>query len=368
MRGQPPSQVAFSAFTSIEQMVEHVLPADHPLRVIRRFTDDVLKAMNAEIDVLYSPVGRPSVPPELLLRAMLWQALFSIRSERLLIEVLQFDMRCRWFVGLPLDVPVWDASTFSANRDVLRLELLSEAFFRKTVEFLRVKGLVSDQHLSVDASLIEAWASHKAVAEKDKNDDGGPPPSSSRKDRNGWVNFKGKGRSNKTHRNLTDPDARLAHKNGTSEWSHMLTVAMENKNGFAVAAWIGPAMSTAAEQESALILMDQLIRDGHKPETAGGDRGFSDDWFIMEMLTRGIMPHVAPRADRPNGLANLLVCLDGFKLSQKTRMFIETIFAYVKTVAGFHQTKQRGHLRVQGAAYNALSANNLRRLAGLAAN
>lgn len=365
MRGQQPAQSSFAAFYSMEQMVESLLPKDHPIRVIRSFTDEVLRSMERDIAVLYSPVGRPSVAPELLLRAMLWQALFSIRSERMLVEILQFDMRARWFVGLPQDVAVWDASTFSANRDVMRLELLSEAFFRKTVEFLRAKGLVSDQHLSVDASLIEAWASHKAVVEKNKLDGDGKPPAPPKGGRNGWVDFKGKGRSNKTHTNTSDFDSRLAHKNGTSEWCHMLSVAMENRNGFAVGAWVGPAMSTAAEKSAAIHLVDQLIAEGHRPETVGGDKAYSGDDFVMAMLNRNITPHVP--AYRPNDLANLLVESEGFKISQKCRMFIETIFGYVKCIAGFRQTTQRGHLRVQGTAYNVLSANNLRRFAGLCA-
>lgn len=364
MRGREPTQSAFAAFFSMEQMVEAALPKDHPLRVIRAFTVEVLRAMDADIECLYSPVGRPSIAPELLLRAMLWQALFSIRSERMLMEVLQFDTRARWFVGLPQDVPVWDASTFSANRDVMRLELLSEAFFLKMVDFLRAKGLVSDEHLSVDGSLIEAWASHKSVVEKSKLDKDGKPPPAPKGGRNAWADFKGKGRSNKTHVNTSDEDSRLAHKAGSSEWGHTLNVAMENRNGFAVRAIIGPAMSTAAERAAAIKLIDQLIASGHKPSTVGADKGYSDDDFVLAMLKREVMPHVAP--NRRNDLANLLVEEDGFKISQRIRMFIETIFGYIKTVGLFRQTKQRGHIRVQGTAYIVLSANNLRRYAGLA--
>lgn len=368
MRGQPPQQTSITTFVSIEQMVEAVLPKDHPLRVIRSFTDDILRAMSADIDTLYSSRGRPSIAPELLLRAMLWQALFSVRSERLLMDVLQFDVRCRWFVGLPLDHNAWDSSTFSFNRQQLRLELMAEAFFLQMVKFLRDRGLVSSEHLSVDASLIEAWASHKSAVEKSKLDDDGKPPPAPPGGRNGWTSFKGKGRSNKTHVSTSDPDARLAHKNGSSEWCHMLSVAMENRHGFAVNARVVPAMSTAAEKDAALKMVDQLIAQGHTPKTVGGDRAYGDgDDFVMALLERGIAPHVPPRADRPNALANLLVDLDGFKVSQKARMFIETIFGWAKSVGGFRQTRTRGQLHVQGSAYLVLSANNLRRYAGLMA-
>lgn len=363
MRGEASNQMGFSSFVSTEQMVERTLSPDHPLRAILKFTNEILAALDRDFDALYAKTGRHSIPPERLLKAMLWQALFSIRSERQLMEVLQFDIRCRWFVGLPLDQKAWDHSTFSANRDKLRLELLAEGFFRKQVEFLRARGFVSDEHLSVDGSVIEAWASHKSMVEKGKDDDGPPRPGG----KNPWTDFSGHKRSNKTHESKTDGDARLARKNGTSVVGHLLSVMMENRNGFAVCGQVVPAMSTAAEQRVALTQLDELKRLGWNIKTLGADRGYADDKFIIGVLKRGVEPHVAARDDQSNGLAHLLKEYAGYKLSMKSRMFIETIFGWAKTIGGGAQPKLRGHVRIHGFVSLMLAACNLRRMAGLTA-
>lgn len=334
---------------------------DHPLRVILKFTNEILAAMDDEFDRAYAATGRNSIPPEYLLKALLWQMLFSIRSERQLMEVLQYDLRCRWFVGLPIEQQAWDHSTFSANRETMRLELLAEGFFRKQVEFLRAQGYVSDEHLSVDATILEAWASQKSVTEKDKDDDGKPGPGS----RNSWKDFKGHKRSNKTHASKTDRDARIARKNGTSVIGHMLSVVMENRTGFAVSGQVVPALSTAAEQRVAYVQLQELLRRGWKIKTVGADRGYADDDFILKLLNLGLEPHVAARTDLPNSLSNLLNEFAGYAISMKCRMFIETIFGWTKTIAGAFQPKFRGHIRVDGMASLMLAACNLRRFAGL---
>lgn len=362
MRGSSSKQTGFSTFISTEQMVEKTLSVDHPLRVILKFTNEILAAMDRDFDALYAKTGRRSIPPEYMLKALLWQALFSIRSERQLMEVLQFDIRCRWFVGLPLDQPVWDHSTFSANRDRLRLELLAEGFFRKQVEFLRERGLVSDEHLSVDGTILEAWASQKSMVEKGKDNDGPPSPGA----KNPWKDFKGGKRSNKTHKSSTDGDARLARKNGTAVVGHLLSVLMDNRNGFAISGQVVPAMSTAAEQRVALVQLDELRRLGINVKTIGADRGYADDKFIIEVLKRGIEPHIAARDDHKNGLAHLLKEFSGYAISMKCRMFIETIFGWAKTIGGGAQPKLRGHVRLHGFTCLLLAACNMRRFAGLA--
>ncbi len=337
------------------------MPSDHPLRVILKFTNEILAAMDDEFERAYAKTGRNSIPPEYLLKALLWQMLFSIRSERQLMEVLQYDLRCRWFVGLPVDQKAWDHSTFTANRELLRLEILAESFFRKQVEFLRARGLVSDEHLSVDGTILEAWASQKSMVEKGKDDDGKPGPGG----RNPWKDFKGRKRSNKTHASTTDKDARIARKNGTSVIGHLLSVVMENRNGFAVSGQMAPAMATAAEQRVALVQVEELKRQGWPILTLGADRGFADDEFIVKLLNLGVEPHIAAREDLPNSLSNLLKDFPGYKVSMKCRMFIETIFGWLKTIAGAFQPKYRGHVRLDGITSLMLAACNLRRFAGL---
>src|SRR5438552_6044012 len=191
MRGNEPKQSTMTTFVSMEQMVEHTLAKDQPLRVVKAFADAVLKEMDRDMDAMYAPTGRPSIAPELLLRALLWQALFSVRSETQLMEQIQFNTLARWFVGLPQDIAAWDHSTISANRKNLGLELLAEQFFLKQLEFLDAKGLLSTEHLSVDGTLLKAWASQKSVVPKSSLDDDGNPPPPPPGGRNDWVDFKG---------------------------------------------------------------------------------------------------------------------------------------------------------------------------------
>lgn len=362
MRGRPSKQTSFSAMISFEQAVEASLHEKHPLRLIRKHTDNILHELSPEFDRLYAKTGRRSIPPELLLRALLWQMLFSVRSERLLMEVLQFDMRCRWFVGLPPDQDAWDHSTFTANRKSMRLDLMAEAFFKKQVEYLRRNDLVSNEHFTVDGTLLQAWASHKSMVEKSKLDEDGNPPPPPGGGRNAPSDFKGEKRNNETHVSATDRDARIARKNGTSTIAHMLSVMMENRNGFAVSAMITKAMSTAAERRTALVQVQQMKREGWDIKTLGADKGYSENDFVEALLELNVEPHLAARPDRPKALANQLHVFPDYKISQRIRMFVETIFGYMKTVADIRQVKLRGHIRVQGLAYMALFACNIQRL------
>lgn len=348
-------------------LVEKRLPSDHPLRRIKAYADQVLASMSDHFDRLYASRGRLSVPPEAMLKALLWQAMFSVRSERQLEECLRFDLRCRWFVGLTLDQDAWDHSTFSKARDTFLLEELAIAFFEKHVEFLRASGLVSSDHLSVDGSLLKAWASHKSLVSKEDLDDDGKPPPPPPGGRNAWHDFKGTSRSNKTHVSASDPDARLASKGTGATLSHELNVLSENRNNFAVEFTVAPPSGTS-ERECAAALVALVSSRGFLPKTVGADRKYAEgDELVIALQRMGVTPHFAVRDDRPNALARLFHDDDGYPISIRCRMRIEEIFAYLKTVAHMFQVKVRGTLRVLGVAAIALLAYNLTRHASVVA-
>lgn len=365
MRGRDKKQTVMFSAATIETLVEKRLPSDHPLRKIRAKTDEVLRDLSPEFDKLYSKRGRPSIAPERLLRALLWMALFSVRSERQLEDVLRFDLRCRWFVGLGLDEEPWDHSTFSKARDSVLLEALAELFFNRHLEFLREAGLLSSEHLSVDGTLLAAWASHKSILKRsDLDKNGKPPPSPG--GRNGWVDFKGEKRSNETHVSATDPEARLASKGVGAKLSHELHIITENRNNFAVAMDVTPPTGTS-ERETALRLVEGEIAEGRKPETLGADRKYSDgDDLVNALAEKGVVPHFAVRDDRPNAAARAFHDEVGFPVSIRKRMRIEEVFGYAKTVAGLARVKVRGVFRVWGVALIALAAYNLTHEAHLA--
>jgi len=350
---------------SIERLVEQRLAPDHPLRRIRAFTDEVLASMSDDLDRAYSDRGRMSVPPECMLKALLWQALYTVRSERQLEEVLRFDLRARWFVGLPLDQDAWDHSTFSKARDNFILTEFAVLFFERHVEMLRREGFVSDEHLSVDGSLLAAWASHKSLVSKDDLDDEGKPPSPPPGGRNSWVDFKGQKRSNATHVSATDPEAKLASKGVGAKLSHELNVVMENRNGLTIDFTIAAPTGTS-EREQAHMMMTTLVAKGLAPKTLGADRKYSDgDDLVLQCSAMGITPHFAVRDDRPNALARLCHDDPGYPISIRCRMRIEEIFGFVKTVTNLAKLKVRGQLRIWGVVAVALSALNLTRHAKL---
>jgi len=367
MRGREDKQRSMFVVGDLYSLVEKRIPADDPLRRIKQFADRVLASLSDEFERLYASTGRDSIAPELLLRALLWQAMFSIRSERQLEATLQFDLRCRWFVGLPLGDDAWDHSTFSKARDSFLLQELSHRFFERQVEFLRAEDLLSSEHLSVDGTLLAAWASHKSLVSKDDLDDDGNPPPPPSGGRNGWVDFKGEKRSNATHVSATDPDAKLASKGTGAKLSHEMSVLSENRNNFAINFTVSAPSGTSEREDAATLVNIEAMR-GRKPETVGGDRKYSDgDALVLVLASLGVTPHFAVRDDRPNALARLFHDDPGYSISIRCRMRIEEIFAYIKGVAAIAKVKVRGLTRVLGVAAIALAAYNLRRHASLRA-
>lgn len=365
MRGREDKQRAMFVVGDLHSLVETRIAPDDPLRRIKAFADRVLVSLSDEFDALYARTGRDSIPPELLLRALLWQAMFSIRSERQLEATLQFDLRCRWFVGLPLDADAWDHSTFSKARDTFLLQELAHRFFEQHVEFLRAEGLLSSEHLSIDGTLLAAWASHKSLVSKDDLDDDGNPPKAPPGGRNGWVDFKGENRSNATHVSATDPEAKLASKGVGAKLSHEMSVLSENRNNFAINFVVSAPTGTSEREDAATLTSIECMR-GRRPLTVGADRKYSDgDALVLALDALGVTPHFAVRNDRPNALARLFHDDPGYSISIRCRMRIEEIFAYIKTVAGLAKLKVRGVARVLGVAAVALAAYNLRRHASL---
>lgn len=350
---------------NVNKLVDQQMPADHPLRRIRTFANQVLASLSDEFDALYAPNGRPSIPPECMLRALLWQAMFSIRSERQLEETIRYDLRCRWFVDVPLDQDAWDHSTFTKARESLLLQEISVRFFERHVEFLRDAGLVSDEHLSVDGTLLAAWASHKSLVPRKDLDNDGKPPAAPKGGRNAWVDFKGKGRSNETHVSATDPEAKLASKGTGAKLSHELNVLAENRNNLVVDFTISPPSGTSEREDAGALVYAQRAK-GHQAHTVGADRKYAEgDTLVIELERMGVTPHFAVRDDRPNSLARVHEDTEGYAISLRCRMRIEEVFAYVKVVAGIAKLKVRGFLRVFGVAAVALAAYNLTRHASL---
>ena len=274
MRGDHEQQAGMYSYISPEQRV----PADHPLRPIRKMTDEIFKQLSPRFDKLYSRVGRPWIAPERLLRALLLQVLYSVRSERMLMEQLQYNMLFRWFVGLNMDDEVWNATTFSKNRDRLLRGEIAEEFFAAVLDVAREKELLSDEHFTVDGTLVEGWASLKSFQPKDEskrgNDDKPDDPG------NPTVNFHGQKRSNKTHESTTDTDLRLFKKTKGSEakLAYQGHVLMENRNGLVVNAMLTCASGTA-EREAALLMLAQ--RPQKKRVTLAGDKGYDTKDFVL---------------------------------------------------------------------------------------
>ena len=366
MRGKDKTQENLYAIGDFRTLVERKLPQDHPLRRVKAKTDAVLASLNAEFDKLYSDRGRQSIPPERMLRACLWQALYSVRSERQLEMSLRFDLLCRWFVGLPLHEDAWDHSTFSKARESFLLQALAQLFFEHHLTFLREEGLVSSEHLSVDGSLLAAWASHKSLVKKTDLDSDGKPPNAGPGGRNAWVDFKGEKRSNETHVSASDPDAKLASKGVGSKLCHEVSILTENRNALVVNFTVMSPSGTS-EREAARAMIAEEVSKGFQPKTLGADKKYSEGDVLTEaMVSLGVEPHFAVRDDRPKAAARLFTGEPGYPISQRCRMRIEEVFGYIKTVAGMAKLKVCGTLRVFGAAAIALSAYNIRRHASLA--
>jgi transposase len=340
---------------------EHRVPKDHPLRTVRVLTDAALTQLSPRFRKLYSAIGRPSIPPEQLLRALVVQVLYSVRSERLLMEQLDYNLLFRWFVGLGMDEPVWDHSTFSKNRDRLLEGRIAQAFFDEVVAAARAQRLLSDEHFTVDGTLLDAWASHKSVQLKN-----GPPsgPGSG----NPTVDFKRQGRSNATHASTTDPDARLAKKapGQPAKLAYHGHVCMENRHGLVVQTALTPA-DGYAEVDAALRMAERLP-PGRL--TIGGDRWYDQRRFVTELRHMGITPHVAQwptTVHRRSAIDRRTTRHVGYGQSQRVRKRVEEVFGWMKTVGLLRKLRHRGGHRVEWVFTFTAAAYNLVRLRTLMA-
>jgi transposase len=362
MRGSDRRSGALFSYVDLEKRV----PTGHPLRVIRSIANDALESMSGGFDALYASTGRPSIPPEMLLRALLLQAFYGVRSERHLMERLDFDLLFRWFVGLGVDDPVWDASTFSKNRDRLLEGDAAAAFLAAILANPKVRRLVSTEHFSVDGTLIEAWASMKSFrpkTEEDSSDDGAPLPGDGAS-RNAEVNFRGERRTNETHASTTDPDARLFRKSrGTGAvLCFMGHALMENRNGLVVDAELTRATGTA-ERLAALAMLEGVARETGRRVTIGADKGYDTAEFVMVVRELNAVPHVAQNtAGRRSAIDGRSTRHPGYAASQRIRKRIEEVFGWKKSSAGHRKTRVRGLPRVRFAFALAAAAYNLIRL------
>ena len=342
------------SYVSPEQRV----PPDHPLRVIRQLTDEALRDMSREFDQLYAAVGRPSIPPERLLRAQLLQVFYSIRSERLLMEQLDYNILFRWFVGLEMDEPIWAPTVFTKNRDRLLTQEVALSFFRRIVE--RAEPYMSDEHFTVDGTLIEAWASQKSFQRKD-----GPTDGDGR-------DFRGQSRTNDTHASKTDPDAKLYRRSnhGEARLSYLGHLVIENRNGLIVEAMATTADGTA-ERDAAMLMLGKSRtkkRLAHR-RSVGADKGYDTHDFVEVTRAIGVTPHVTQNLTRPGGSAidARTTRHESYAMSQHARPRIEPAFGWLKTIAWLRKIKLRGLSNVDWLVVFASAAFNLRRLVTLTA-
>ena len=360
MRGGDAQSGELFSYVDLEQRVR----PDHPLRTIRSIVNEALSALEREFAVLYAPIGRPSIPPEKLLRAMLLQAFYSIRSERQLMERLEYDLLFRWFVGIGVDDAAWDHSTFSKNRDRLLEGDIAAKFLSAVLAQPRVKRLLSSDHFSVDGTLIEAWASMKSFRPRD---DSGDDPSAGG-GRNAEADFHGERRSNETHASTTDPDARL-YKKGPGKEAKLCFIGhglMENRSGLLVDACLTEA-DGHAERVAALHMIEPRA-DRPRAITLGGDKGFDAEDFVNELRSMAVTPHVAQNTSgRRSAIDGRTTRHGGYAVSQRIRKRVEEAFGWIKTVALQEKTRFRGVGRVGFAFTFAAAAYNLVRLPKLLA-
>lgn len=358
MRGSDEQSAELFSYVSCEARV----PPDHPLRAIRMIVDEALEVLSPEFQKLYSSTGRPSIAPEKLVRALLLQAFFSIRSERQLMEQLDYNLLFRWFVGLSMDASVWDASVFSKNRDRLLEGDVASKFMSAVLNQKRIRDLLSDEHFSVDGTLIDAWASMKSFRRKDGSDD-----DSGASGRNAERDFKGQKRSNKTHASTTDPDARLYRKgNGqSSRLCFMGHTLMENRNGLIVDARLTLASGTA-EREAALAMLKPRAK---RRITVGADKAYDVSAFVNDLRRCNITPHIAVNNHitktgkrRKSAIDGRTTRHAGYAVSQTIRKRIEEGFGWVKSVGGLAKTRHRSSERVGWMFTLNLAAYNLVRI------
>jgi len=353
MRGPEENQGFMFTYLSPEQRV----PEDHPLRTIKAFADTVLKEMNATFKVMYSHTGRPSIPPERLLKAQLLIALFTVRSDRMFCEQLDYNILFRWFLDMNLEEPSFDATSFTKNRERLLAHDVSLKFFDAVVGQARKQDLLSDDHFTVDGTMIDAWASLKSFKPKEEgsgkpSEDGGSNPD---------VDFRGEKRSNKTHQSTTDPEARLMRKGNGKEarLSFLGHALMENKNGLCIDIKINEATGYA-EREAALDMLKRQSKKRVCPKTLGADKGYHASDFVSALRSRNIVPHIAQAKNRKTpGLDKRTARHAGYAISQRIRKRVEEIFGWFKTVGGLRIERTQEYTFMVGAAYNLLRMSKL---------
>jgi transposase len=363
MRGREGSGDGLFSYVRLEERV----PADHPLRAVRSLADQALAGLHKRFEALYSTTGRPSIPPEMILRATLLQAFFSVRSERMLVEQIDYNLLFRWFVGLPMDASVWHATVFTHNRDRLLEADVAREFLGSLMGLAQVKTLLSNEHFSVDGTLIDAWASMKSFRPKDGS---GEPPAPGR---NGERDFHKEKRSNETHASTTDPDARLYRKGAgrESRLCFMGHALMENRNGLVVDAALTLASGTA-EREATLTMLDRRARNGRV--TLGADKAYDVEAFVGDLRARNVTPHVAINGAvsklgkvRKTAIDGRVTRHPGYAISIRRRKRIEEVFGWIKTQAGFAKVKVKGRAKAEAVFAFATVAYNLVRLPKLIA-
>jgi len=357
MRGKDEQQLDVFSYISPEQRV----PQDHPLRSLRAITDEALQQLRSRFNRLYAKTGRPSIAPEKLLRALLLQALYSVRSERMLMEQLDYNLLFRWFVGLNMDDSIWDVTVFTKNRERLLDGDIAEVFFQAVLTQARERSLLSDEHFTVDGTLLEAWASVKSYQRKD-----GKPMAPPDDPGNATVDFHGEKRSNETHASKTDPNAKMARKGKGKEakLSYNGNLLVENRNGLIVNTEVFEANGTA-ERDAALVMLEQI--PGTKQVTVGGDKAYDTAEFVAECRNLKVTPHVAQNLERPGGSAIDARTTQhvGYAISQRKRKRIEECFGWLKTIALLRKVRHRGIFKVAwnftfaAAAYNLIRMRNL---------
>jgi transposase len=353
MRGDDRQQAAMFSYISPEARVPH----DHPLRAIRTLVDEILVELSLRFETMYSQVGRPSIPPEKLLRAQLLQVLYTVRSERQLMEQLDYNLLFRWFVGLNMDDPVWDPTVFTKNRQRLLDGEVAIAFLEQAVAQARRRGLLSGEHFTVDGTLLEAWASLKSFK---RTDEGAPPPDDPG---NPTVNFHGERRSNETHASTTDPEARLARKGKGREakLAYAGHAVIDNRHGLVVNAQATEATGTA-EREAGVEMASALPAG----TTLGADKGYDTRAFVEALRSLGVTPHVAQNtSNRASAIDGRTTHHPGYLVSQQKRKLIEEVFGWLKTVGLMRKLRHRGTRRVDWlftfsvAVYNLVRIRNL---------
>lgn len=340
---------------------EQRVPAAHPLRGIRALVDTALQGLSACFEELYSTFGRPSIAPEKLLRALLLQVLYTIRSERQLMEQLEYNLLFRWFVGLNMDEPVWVPTVYSKNRERLLEGDIAEKFFTLVLDQARQAALLSEEHFSVDGTLIEAWASQKSFQRKDRSE----PPAADDPG-NATVNFHGEKRSNDSHESTTDPEARLARKSSSHEakLAYCGNVMIEHRNGLVVDTELLQCNGTA-ERDAALLMAERV--EGARRVTVAGDKGYDTREFVRELRGLNVTPHVAQNVKRSGGSAidSRTTRHAGYQVSQRKRKRIEEVFGWLKTVGMLRKTRHRGVFKVGWVFTFAATAYNLVRMRNL---